>query len=164
MLSLSLLPSSSLPHPSPHPFPVTLLKIWTSAVTRGLMQGLERDISLAVENSHLAADAFRVLSYALAHPDSLVAVLHTISFLISTTRFLTSVALPYLLLTHHTIQATVARELKLGSVGLMEAVKTASLSCHELAFWAQAAWTSLQRIPKDALDAVEASVPEEVSP
>eukprot|EP00026_Physarum_polycephalum_P001678 Phypoly_transcript_01680.p1 GENE.Phypoly_transcript_01680~~Phypoly_transcript_01680.p1 ORF type:complete len:815 (+),score=170.21 Phypoly_transcript_01680:639-3083(+) len=104
--------------------------IWTSAVTRGLMQGLERDISLALENSHLAADAFRVLSYALSHPD-------------------------------HDIAALVAIELQAGSVGLMEAVKTASLSCHELAFWAQLAWTNLQLIPKEAIAAIEANRPEE---
>lgn len=62
------------------------------------------------------------------------------------------------------MQATVGRELKLGSVGLTEAIKAASMSCNELAFWAQTAWTSLQSIPKEALDAVEANLPEEVSP
>ena len=48
-------------------------------MARGLMHGLERDTGLAVENSHLAADAFRVLSYALSHPDSIVAVCIAVS-------------------------------------------------------------------------------------
>lgn len=56
-----------------------------------------------------------------------------------------------------------ARELKLGSVGLMEAVKVASQSCHELAYWAQAAWGILQRIPQEAISQLESTMPEEVS-
>lgn len=104
--------------------------IWTTTVTRALVQGLERDLTLAAENSHLAADAFRVLSYALSHPDDMVA-------------------------------ATVARELKLSSVGLMDAVKAASQTCHELAYWAQQAYIVLQTIPQAAIAQVELNMPEE---